>query len=328
MGFRESISRPCNNNILSQDGYYIWGGSVIRDKIGLYHMFVSRWAKDKYFSAWLTDSHIVRAVSTEPDGPFEVVEKIESLHSQTWCSKMVHNPTVKRYGDKYYLFYVGTTYENEVTYKPKFDPEHPARYNQQIGVAVADSPGGPWKPSSMNPILSPRDGQWDSTFVTNPSVYEVDGEIRIIYKAKLPKEKTLILGMAAAKDPEGPYERKGPSPLFPYDVEDPCIWKEGSSYRMLVKAMSDELVPAGSGILFESHNGENFEVAADKLAYERVISWQQRDEETVTRLERPQVLLENGKPVCLYNAVGDGDTYAYNMARAIVDTDERNRADD
>lgn len=317
MSLKERINEPSKKNVLSLDGHYIWGGSVIKDDEGLYHIFASGWEIEKHFSAWVTDSKIFHASSCHPDGPFEIVATLDCLHDQSWSAKMVHNPTVIRYGKHYYLFYVGTTYEGTPVYKKKFDPEQPARYNQCIGVAVADTPYGPWKPSECNPILKPRKDYWDSTFVTNPSVFVAGDEIRLIYKAKLDGEKKLILGMASAKHPEGPYDRIGPSPLFKYNVEDPYVWFESGRYKMIVKAMDNELVKAKSGLLFESDDGMSFEVSDDPFIYDPTIHWNNRKKEEVVLLERPQLLIEEGKAVCLYNAVGDGETYAYNLARLL-----------
>ena len=229
MDFKKKILPASPSQILSQNGYYLWCGSVVKDEAGLYHMFSSRWETAKEFRSWVTASSIVRAVSNSPEGPFEIVEELSSLKSQPWSDKMVHNPTVITYAGKYYLFYIGTTYPPSA---PDIPGEtgvyqvatHPARFNQRIGVAVADSPKGPWIPSGNNPILRPRIGCWDSTFVTNPSVFVEDsGEIRMIYKSKREEDPKLILGLAVAQDPEGPYVRQGPSPLFEYDVEDPFI---------------------------------------------------------------------------------------------------------
>lgn len=319
MNFKERIVEPYKHQVLQKDGYFIWCGSVVGDGKGRYHMFASCWEKSKTFNSWVTHSRIVRAEAEQPEGPFIIVEELTSLNTQSWSEKMTHNPTVLKIKDKYYLFYIGTTYEDTVDDIPENVCVHPARFNQRIGAAVADSPEGPWVPSEKNPILKPREeGYWDSTFVTNPSVYvDRDGEVRMIYKAKWHTDNRLILGLAVAKDPEGPYERMGPSPLFEHDVEDPYIWEEWGKYWMVAKDMQGDLVGKYNGVLFESEDCMNWRLAENPLAWNHKISWLEGEEECPTNMERPQLLVENGKPVCFYTAIGDFKTFSYNLARRL-----------
>lgn len=323
MDFKARIAPANTNQILQSKDHFIWCGSVVGDGNGKYHMFASGWEKTKGFRAWITDSKIYRAISDRPEGPFEIVEELTSLCEQEWSDHMVHNPTVLKLKDKYYLYYMGTTYSDEEKYITDIPWLHPARYNQRIGVAVADAPEGPWIPSTSNPILGPREGKWDSTFVTNPSIYiREDGRVHLIYKAKWHTDDRLILGLAVSDDPEGPYERAGPSPLFEYDVEDPFIWKESGRFWMVAKDMTGELAGFHNSVLFESPDAMNWQITENKLAWDRYIQWEGGVREYVKHVERPQMLVENGKVVCLYTAVGDYDerhnaTYSYNLARRV-----------
>ena len=318
MDFHKKIIPPKKNQGLRQDGYFIWCGSVIADEKGCYHMFASRWSKEKTFSGWVTVSKIVRAVSDKPEGPFEIVEELDVLNQQDWSAKMTHNPTVTKYKDKYYLFYIGTTYADHVPDVPFEVKNHPARFNQRIGVAYASSPEGPWTPSAANPILKPRKDEWDSTFVSNPSVCIVDdNEVRLVYKAKWHADDRLILGLAVANDPEGPYERQGPSPLFSHDVEDPFIWKDGDMFWMIAKDMSGKLVGKYNGILFQSKDGYDWELSEHPLAWDHQVVWDDGTVEDIPLVERPQLLIVDGKPICFYTAVGDGINNTYNLARRL-----------
>lgn len=323
MNFCERIVQPYKEQVLQKDGYFVWCGSVIDDEKGKYHMFASMWETEKTFSSWVTQSKIVRAESDKPEGPFSIKEELVALNQQEWSRKMAHNPTVKKINGKYYLFYIGTTYPDDVPSIPEKVEVHPARCNQRIGVAIADSPEGPWVPSSKNPVLEPgTEGSWDSTFVTNPSVFiEEGGEVRMIYKSRhaTTKNNLLILGLAVSNDPEGPYKRKDPSPLFEHDVEDPFVWRENGKYWMVLKDMTGILVGKYNGALFESEDGHNWELAENKLAWDHKIIWQDDGiEECPPHMERPQLLLdENGKPICFYTAIGDFNSFSYNLARKI-----------
>ena len=329
MDFQKRLQKPDKTNILEQDGYYVWCGSAVKDGAGTYHLFASRWPKDCGAHAWVADSTIIRCEARSPEGPYTIIEELAVLKSQPWASEMAHNPTVKKIGDRYYLFYIGTAFNRETD--PLGDNVsfhfHPARLGQRIGVAVADSPAGPWVPYENNPILSPREkGNWDSMFVTNPSILvERDGSVRLMYKCEAESEDknvhVLMLGMAVAPRPEGPYERAGPSPLFPYDVEDPFIWEEDGVYWMLAKDMTGAIVEKWAGVLFRSDDAVNWKIAENKLAYNHTVEYADGSSERYYFVERPQLLLEDGKPVCLFTAVGqikDGKAHFFNLARRVV----------
>ena len=318
MDFMKRIVPPAKNQVLLQDGYIFWCGSVVGDGEGKYHMFTSRWEQKHGMNGWLLFSKIVRCISDKPEGPFKIEEELTSL-KQGWSAKMTHNPTVHKFGNKYYLYYIGTTYDDR---KEIYDipvRTNPARFNQRIGVAVADHPGGPWIPSPANPILGPRPGEWDSTFVTNPSVFEgPGGRFHLIYKAKWHTDDRLILGLAVSSRPDGGFERFGPSPIFQDDIEDPYIWREDGRYYMLAKDMSGKVTKKMEGILYVSDDGANWKLSDVPHAYTLDIKWADGSTETVTRLERPQLLVENGKPVCLYTAISRGDLFTTNLARRIL----------
>ncbi len=139
----------------------------------------------------------------------------------------------------------------------------------------------------------------------------------MIYKAKLEHEEKLILGAAIANDPEGPYERKGPSPLFDYDIEDPFIWKQEGKYYMLAKDMRGHIVGKYDGILFESEDGLNFVISSNALAWDHEVIYTDKETEHPLFVERPQLLIENGQPKCFYTAISNDRSHSYNLARVL-----------
>src|SRR5215510_6788759 len=58
-------------SVLTNVGYYVWGGSVVEDQ-GQYHMFYERWSTNTYAwgDGWLFTAEICHAVATNPAGPF------------------------------------------------------------------------------------------------------------------------------------------------------------------------------------------------------------------------------------------------------------------
>jgi hypothetical protein len=131
-------------SIFGNEQWSHWSGSVVRGNDGLYHMLYSRWLK-KLGWAWVTDSEIAHAVAASPFGPFQfkdiALPRRGKEHWDGWCT---HNPTVHKFGDKYYLYYMGNTGDGEIVGVPGkqlLNWQH--RNNQRIGVAVADAPNGP-----------------------------------------------------------------------------------------------------------------------------------------------------------------------------------------
>ena len=133
-------------------------------------------------------------------GPYRFVEKIlpNGINPAAWDGRMAHNPTVLRYGNRFLLYYIGTTYREE---NPRITDHDrtltDAIYQRiRIGVAIADSPAGPWK-TLDHPVLEPRPGHWDHQIVTNPAPCVLpDGRIYLYYRSNTPEG--LRIGLAVA----------------------------------------------------------------------------------------------------------------------------------
>ena len=102
-----------------------------------------------------------------------------------WCAilgrRSTHNPRILRQNGKYYLIYMGSTH-------PFADPTYEqltlkspwctvARANKRVGLAVADSPYGPWKRLD-EPILKTKPNTFYSFLTSNPSpIIQEDGSV-------------------------------------------------------------------------------------------------------------------------------------------------------
>jgi predicted GH43/DUF377 family glycosyl hydrolase len=324
MDFSSRIQPADNEYIFEMKDYYIWGSSVVKEN-DTYHMFVSRWPKKYTFYCWLTHSDIIHAVSDKPEGPFEFKEELTVLKQQKWAEKMVCNPMVYHIGDKYYLYYIGLHWAGYDGVKAaqgnrRSKARQAIRFQQRIGLASAPSPNGPWTPYPDNPILSPRKDHWDSTFVTNPVVYfSPENELLMMYKSTTGTSAPLQLGLTTAPKPEGPYRRIGKQPLFDYNVEESFVWREYDRYWMLSKDMSGKIAGERDvGLLLTSTDGIDWDLAENPVAYELNIKWKDGTIEDVPRVERPFIYIENNRPVCLYNAIGEENlTHSYNLARLL-----------
>lgn len=308
MNFLKRLLPPDKKNTFSMDGYFVWDGSIIKDKDDLYHLFASYWPEEYGMQGWLTDSKIIRATSSSPMGPYTFQEEIVSLNEQPWAKNMVHNPRIYTINGKYYLYYIGTNWGENDPKKAREGSQkewHSIRFNQRIGLAIADSPKGPWSPIKDNPVLDVRAGEWDALMTVNPSLNLLpNGTFQIIYKSTRGPKDPLILGAAIGKTPYGPFKRVGNSPLFEDDIEDPYFWEENGSYWMLAKDMTGVLSNRKhSGVLYHSKDALNWVLNDPPLAYDRTLKWVNTKTEDAIFVERPYIYLENKKPMVFTNSI-------------------------
>ncbi|MEM9987513.1 MAG: glycoside hydrolase family protein, partial [Bacteroidota bacterium] len=230
-----------------------------------------------------------------------------------WDGMTTHNPTVHKIEGKYYLYYMGTTGDRAIVSqpgKPKLNWQH--RNNQRIGVAVADSPNGPWQRFD-EPVLDITWGDstaHDALMTSNPSVCQMaDGRILMVYKAvgkqyKLPSGGPVVHMVAIADSPTGPFQ-KYPDPVFTFEgerfpAEDPYIWYQDGRYRAIVKRIKFEgKKRLFSLVHYDSEDGIDWNRATFFDISDRTVTWEDGTTEKFDHLERPQVFIENGKPVAL-----------------------------
>jgi hypothetical protein len=104
-------------SVLQIPGYFVWGGSVIKGEDHKYHMLFSLWESgpgtENFTNSWVLESKIGYAVSDYPDRAFrfqKIVLQGRRYDGDTlaWDAQMVHNPHIKRFNGKYYLYYIGS----------------------------------------------------------------------------------------------------------------------------------------------------------------------------------------------------------------------------
>ncbi len=197
------------------------------------------------------------------------------------------------------------------------------RNNQRIGVAWAESSNGPWRRLDEPLVdVSPDSMADDALMASNPSVTQMrDGKFLIIYKAvakhnKLPFGGPVTHQAAIAETPLGPIQKHNKRIFYKegehFPAEDPFIWyqKSQDKYFALVKDMHGTFTHQGVSLaFFTSHNGIDWAPAENPLASKLEIKWSDGRVEKVARLERAQVLLEDGKPIMLYCACTKGDPF-------------------
>ncbi len=308
------------HSVLEKEDYFTWGTSPIKGDDGLYHVFYSRWPKSKGFLAWLTHSEIAHATSKSATGPYEFKEVVlTATDKDRWDGLSIHNPTIKKFGDKYYLYYSANTGDGVATIT-SFNWSH--RNNQRIGVAEAESLDGPWRrfDTPLIDITHDDEDAHDALMVANPSVTEMkDGRYLMIYKAvakraKLPSGGPVCHLYAISDSPIGPFKKYN-TPIFTseessFPAEDPYIWLQGDRYYAIVKDMKGSFTGKGRSLaLFTSNDGFDWAPAPNPLVSTLEVEWESGEVEKYVHLERPQLLFENGRPAVLFLATDKIPSY-------------------
>ncbi|HVU31908.1 MAG TPA: glycoside hydrolase family protein [Opitutaceae bacterium] len=316
-GFGYRLGAARRNSGLVVPGHWVWCGSIVADPAAGYHMFASIWEQSVPFHPfWVSHSRIVRAFAPRIEDPFVIEEEVLPPRSPAcWDGRATHNPTVVSHGGRYYLYYTGITYP-----EPFPDPSdgsspffrsQTARRSQRIGVAVASHPRGPWRRPAA-PLLEPRPGRWDALMTTNAAPCAAgEGRFLLAYKSSPAPRGLLMYGMTCGPGPEGPFARISDQPIFDFYAhgnhsEDACIWRGRDGLEMLMKDMTGGLCgEAGAGIHATSEDGVKWNVSPG-IAFPRQLDWTDGTRSHPGCLERPQIVLHDGRPSHLVLAMTDG----------------------
>ena len=313
----------------SDPAYQIWCGSMVEGDDGKFHLFYSRWPAALGHRAWVSHSEVARAVADQPGGPYQHADVVlPARGGDFWDGDCTHNPTIHRFEGKYYLYYMGTMSDAETQVGVMSVPH---RNHQRIGVAVADSPAGPWKRSDTPLIDVGDENAHDALMVSNPTVTKrPEGGYLMVYKAVAKKSPAPRYGpvvhlTATSDSPAGPFTKQN-KPVFTaegseFPAEDPYIWHQDDRYFAIVKDMHGAFTDAGQSLaLFESRDGFDWRLSPHPLVSRLQIPWQGREPQPVSALERPQLWLHNGKPRILFCAVAADKkrTETFNVALPLV----------
>jgi hypothetical protein len=295
--------------------FNIWCGTAVKGDDGKYHLFYSRWPRKLGHKAWVTHSEVAHAVSDSPFGAWQHRDvALPPRGTNFWDGSCTHNPTVLRIGAKFYLYYMGN-YGDGVVRQP-LNWEH--RNHQRVGVAVADSPNGPWQRFDKPIVnISTDTNASDALLTSNPSVAQrPDGGVLMIYKAVAMKRAAPFGGpvshlVATADRPTGPFT-KHPGEVFGakgvmFAAEDPFIWRGADRYWAVVKDNDGNFTKRGYSLaLWESADGFNWKLSKHPfVANPSTIRWADGHHAPLNSLERPQVLFDHGVPIALLCAAAD-----------------------
>lgn len=332
---------------LNDPDRFIWGASVVKGDDNKYHMLYSTWecgdSLPSFSDSWVLNSKIAYAVSDYPDHDFKIRKIVlqgRALDgdSTAWDAQMVHNPHLKHFNGKYYLYYVGSVDPGvQAAGSPgeKLNKRNRVQQNQKIGVisfdSFADLENGNFTRSDK-PLLEPRtrvkpdnivnpspEGTVagpDNIIVVNPAVVQrpSDGKYLLYFKGNIyVPEWRGIHGVAVADSPEGPFTT---TDTVVFDVrnddgsiasgEDPYVWyhKGNKKFYVILKDFTGRITKDKPGIaLLESEDGLKWSRPADSFFMKKEVVLQSGDTIKVDRLERPQLLIDDkGDPQVLYAA--------------------------
>ncbi|MEC3907203.1 glycoside hydrolase family protein [Tamlana sp. 2201CG12-4] len=313
LSFKNRLQPVTEDNIFKDKDYYNWGASIIKGKDNLYHLFYSRWKREYGFYAWLTHSEIAHAVSKNPDGPWQYKETVlKGRGGNGWDAITAHNPKIKFFDGKYYLYYIGShlggkLYTNNDLIKAAKNRKNDANWrtlrpNMRTGVAIATSLDGPWKRLN-DPIVEPSGPI--TTLTVNPAIDRgADGKYYLVVKGDKPDEKKFIRNQAIAisKFPDGPFIMQ-PKPVIDYrDTEDMSIWFDNKRNRFYGIYHAHTFIG-----LIASKNGIDWVPANEEQIMQKSIPLKGNGFIKPDRMERPFIYLEEGKPKTLCLAVKKKD---------------------
>lgn len=160
-----------------------------------------------YYTRNVGDHRVVSvhaACSTDGHRWTDAGEAIGRGAPGAWDESGAIAPYVVAHADKYYLFYTGFREGNLDT--------------RDLGCAIAEQLGGPWKRCPTNPILrrDPNPSAWDSGMLGDANVLFREGKWWLYFKSRRAGESNqeTRIGVAIADQIAGPYRKHPGNPLF------------------------------------------------------------------------------------------------------------------
>lgn len=334
--------------VFKLDGHFVWGASVLKsEEDGKYYMVFSapESGKYKFSDAWVLGSKMGLAVSDYPDRDFKFLgffmnEDGFKIDNSAWDSQTVSNPNLHRFGDKYYLYYIGSRDPVDQPIIGTLNRRNRIQQNQQIGVLEFDSFDGLFRHDYVrkeSPLLSPRtrvkaddivnpspEGVLplpDNIIVVNPSVV-YDPRIKkylLYFKGNIydPSWRG-VHGMAVSDSPTGPFKALDDF-VFEFETsdgkkssaEDPFVWynRKDKLFYAIFKDFNGKFTKSDPGLaIMYSKDGIKWDLPQNSLFMSKKLVLDSGDTLDVNRLERPQLLLdESDNPIVLYCACSIGD---------------------
>ncbi|WP_343854898.1 glycoside hydrolase family 117 protein [Algoriphagus jejuensis] len=259
LAYEEGVVRRDPSAMIFENGkYYVWYSK----SLGATDGFAGDVEKDKVFP-W-DRSDIWYATSEDGWTWKEEGMAVGRGEPGAYDDRSVFTTEIMKHEGKYYLVY--QTVKSPYT----------VRVKNQIGLAWADSPDGPWTKSS-EPVLSPADngiwkgekqdrfavekkGDFDSHKVHDPCIIPYNGKFYLYYKGEQMGEeitfggRQIRHGVAIADNPLGPYVKSPYNPISNSGHEI-CVWPYNGGIASLITTDGPE-----KNTIQWAPDGVNFEI--------------------------------------------------------------------
>lgn len=339
-------SRVTGHSCFQVDGHFVWGASPIQGEDGKYYLVFTGFEAGtyKFSDAWVLGSKLGLAVSDRPDGGFRFLGFFlnpdgYAPDTSSWDAQTVHNPHIRRFNGKYYLYYIGgTDPAGQVPIRcSSGELDRRSRIQQwlKIGVIEFESFDRLLKGDYTHfdrPLLTPRtrvkqdaivdpspEGTKplpDNIIVVNPSVvYRPSDQKYLLYFKGNIYDPTWrgVHGVAIGDSPVGPFvpldreiftvETTGGEKL---SAEDPYVWYNQTDklFYAIFKDFTGKFTKGEPSLaLMYSKDGIDWLLPEHSRFLKKELILDSGDTIRVDRLERPQLLLDDkGNPLILYAA--------------------------
>ena len=322
---------PSGFSAFSLKNRFIWCGSAIQaEEDGKYYLFYSAMKSGpkypRFIDAWLLGSMIGVAVSDSPYGGYKDIGIVYNKDgyrpdSCSWDAQSVHNPHIKRYNGKYYLYYCATVDPGGNAHvKGKLSRRDRLQQNQKLGVlcfnSIKELLEGKFS-CNEQPLLAPRTRvKPDNLILVNPAVvyHPLKKKYYLYFKGNVydPTWRG-VHGVAIADAPEGPFIVQDDY-VFEFETgdnqklnaEDPFVWyhRKDNCFYAVFKDFTGGFTKGEPGLaIMYAEDGIHWKLPEHSLFMNKEIILKNGERLEVDRLERPQLLLdENDEPIVLYSA--------------------------
>jgi len=229
------VRRDPSDVIKVGDTYYVWFTKVTRQN--------ENYPSGYNGSVWYASS---------PDG-HAWEEKglcIEPGPDEAWDGYGVFTPNILAHEGKYYLYY--TAVPEPFTAQAGSNATPTA-----IGVAVSNSPDGPWEKHQSNPVLRAaldQPDEFDSMRVDDAALIVREGKIWLYYKGRSKAHgqqgpRMTRMGVAMAEKPTGPFVKYKNNPL--HEGHEVLVWPQSFGVGSMATA-------AGPKQMYYAFDGKQF----------------------------------------------------------------------
>jgi len=225
------------------DTFYVWYTKVPQKA----HLYPSGYNGDVWYATSTDEGQSWEekglAVPRGEDGAFDAFSTF--------------TPNIVVWQRKYYLYYTAVANGFKNTGYVEIG-------KTKIGVAVADSPDGPWTKPASNIMIepSPDHARFDSYRTDDSCVVIRDGKVWLYYKGRqwngTPRETHM--GVAVADNPLGPFKKQNDGKFIQDSGHEVMVWP----YKQGIMSLASNVGPNGRS-LFYAADGISFKVVKPGL---------------------------------------------------------------